>query len=330
MGKIIFIGNYKGGVGKTATTINLADSFSQKGKKILTIDLDPQSSLSEVQVNRFSEGKITLKEVPDENTLNYVFELSILKLRKYPGINIKFPDTIVQTGTDHYHYILSSLFYHSGKGLDALAIEMKDDISYLSILKSYIDTIKSKYDFILIDCPPSSNLITQSAFLMSDYYLIPTILDDISTNGVIHYIHTINNTYRKYCVDGEDAILAKHFFGACPKLIGIFYNLLRGQVNYSEANRRFVNALNATNIEFEGNTEQTPKNSTPTSDAKSDTESDNPYIIRMNVNNLIEIARSTQKGEISKIKGDFDKLSNNILLRINNLENQNHDNSRTN
>lgn len=52
MCKIIFIGNYKGGVGKTTTTINLAQHFSKLGNKILTVDLDPQSSLSEIQVNQ--------------------------------------------------------------------------------------------------------------------------------------------------------------------------------------------------------------------------------------------------------------------------------------
>ena len=80
MCKIIFIGNYKGGVGKTTTTINLAQHFSKLGNKILTVDLDPQSSLSEIQVNNFHSKK-TLKDLPDENTLNYVYELSILKLK---------------------------------------------------------------------------------------------------------------------------------------------------------------------------------------------------------------------------------------------------------
>ena len=83
------------------------------------------------------------------------------------------------------------------------------------------------FDYILIDCPPSSNLITQSAFLMSDYYLIPTVLDSISTNGVIHYIKTVKETYKKYCGDSnDDSILFKHYFGKEPELIGIFYNLI--------------------------------------------------------------------------------------------------------
>ena len=303
MCKIIFIGNYKGGVGKTTTTINLAQYFSDSQKKILTIDLDPQSYLSEIQVNNFQSGK-TLKDLPDEDTLNYVYELSILKLKKYPGLRLDFPDTIIQKHTEFYHYIPSSLFYNSGKGLDTLAIKMEDNISYLAILKSFIDTVKERYDYILIDCPPSSNLITQSAFLMSDYYLIPTVLDEISTNGVIHYIHTVNNTYKKYCVSGEDAILAKYYFGNCPKLIGIFYNLIRGQVDYTVADGNFRRALEeaATISEQE------------------------MYVFPSNVNNYIDIARSAEQGMMSKEKNDFAEFSKDVMNRIDQLERQNNDN----
>lgn len=74
---------------------------------------------------------------------------------------------------------------------------------------------------------------------MLDYYIIPTVLDGLSTNGVIHYINTIENTYNEYCETGEDALITKHFFGKKPQLIGIFYNLLRGQVQYKEAKADF-------------------------------------------------------------------------------------------
>ena len=67
-------------------------------------------------------------------------------------------------------------------GLDALVLKMKNNIQYLSILKNWIDMVKDKYNFILIDCPPSNNLVTRSAFLLSDYYIIPTVLDGLSTN----------------------------------------------------------------------------------------------------------------------------------------------------
>ena len=85
---------------------------------------------------------------------------------------------------------------------------------------------------------------------MSDYYLIPTVLDSISTNGVIHYIKTVKETYKKYCGDSNnDSILFKHYFGKEPELIGIFYNLIRKQVNYDSADKEFREALLRENIE---------------------------------------------------------------------------------
>ena len=88
MGKIIFIGNYKGGVGKTTTVINLAQYFSENDKKVLTIDLDPQSSLSEIQVNNYSQKPLI--DIPDNETLNYIFDLSIMKIKHYPSLRLDF------------------------------------------------------------------------------------------------------------------------------------------------------------------------------------------------------------------------------------------------
>lgn len=144
-----------------------------------------------------------------------------------------------------YDFIPTSLFYNENVGLDELSLKMKEDIQHLSILKNFIDSImaQKQYDFIIIDCPPTNNLITQSAFLLSDYYIIPTILDLVSSNGVAHYISTVNNTYKKYCTDNEDSILYKYIFDSPPKLLGIFYNLVRGQVNYDEAKQNLVDTI---------------------------------------------------------------------------------------
>lgn len=297
--KIIFVGNYKGGVGKTTSVLNFAEYFSKytnqtAGNKVLVLDIDPQSSLSEILVKN-GVGR-ELSDLQEDETLNYIFDLGILKIEKYNSLELKFDvEKMIKSYNGLFDFIPSSLFYKNNYinlGLDALVLKMKDDIRYLSILKNFVDTIKDFYDYILIDCPPSNNLITRSAFLMSDYYIIPTVLDGLSTNGVIHYINEIEETYNKYCQKGEDALLCRHFFGEKPRLVGIFYNLIRGQVNYDEAKNNFENAI---------------VNLTPYG---------KDIILNSKINNYIAIARSTQNGTASIDKQDFGYLTNEIISKL--------------
>lgn len=288
--KVIFIGNYKGGVGKTTSVLNFAEYFSKAGKRTLVLDIDPQSSLSEILVANGGYG--SLSDLSERETLNYIFDLYISKIKKYTTIEIRFDVAMIKNYKNCFDFVPSSLFYRNNMGLDALALMMEDDIQYLSILKNWIDTIRDGYDIILIDCPPSNNLITRSAFLMSDYYVIPTILDGLSTNGVIHYIKTIEETYMEYCEKREDALIAKHFFGEKPQLIGIFYNLIRKQVDYNDAKEDFENEI----------VKQTPYNKS--------------IILNSEINNYIDIARRTQEGNVSIDKRDFEKLAGEIINKI--------------
>lgn len=294
--KIIFVGNYKGGVGKTTSVLNFAEHFSQEDNKnfpnrknkVLVLDIDPQSSLSEILIQKGSYG--TLSELKENETLNYIFDLNISKIEKYPNIKLTFDKRIIKT-CDSYDFIPSSLFYRKNMGLDALAIRMKDNIQYLSILMEFIDTIKIEYDYIIIDCPPANNLITRSAFLMSDYYIIPTILDGLSANGVIHYINTVNEIYDKYCCSSEDALLMRHYFGEKPILLGIFYNLIRAQVTYQDAQEDFSRSLE-------------------------DAGYGDVCIFKCYVNNYISIARAAQNGNAPIGINDFKTLAREILKKL--------------
>lgn len=291
--KIIFVGNYKGGVGKTTSVMNFAEYFSKFGKSVLVLDIDPQSSLSEILVSNNGDA---LSDLSIEKTLNYVFDLNISRIKKYNGIQFKF-DVIQKYEKKNYDFIASSLFYRDHLGLDELALLMEDNIEYLSILKSFIDSIlqNNHYDFVLIDCPPSNNIITKSAFLLSDYYIIPTILDGISSNGVAHYINTVGETYKKYCEESEDWVLAKHFFGEKPKLLGIFCTFIRNQVNYDAARNRLIDIL------------------------KEKCKGEDIYFFDEEVNNFIDIARSTEVGEASKARKDYELLSREVLQRLNDI-----------
>ncbi len=296
--KIIFVGNYKGGVGKTTSVLNFAEHLAKKDKKVLVLDLDPQSSLSEILVK--NNGAV-LKDLEDERTLNYVFDLNINTIKKYKSMKLKFNRKIIQRYKKdgfQYDFIASSLFYRDHMGLDELAIKMEDTMEYLSILKNYLDSVldENRYDFVLIDCPPSNNLITRSAFLLSDYYVIPTILDGISSNGVAHYINTINETYHMYCVHSNDFMLAKHYFGKKPKLIGVFCTFIRGQVNYNAATKELVDTL--------------IKNC----------RAEEIHFFKEEINNYIDIARSTEIGEASKARNDYELLTDSILRRLEEIQ----------
>ena len=294
MGKIVFIGNYKGGVGKTTTVVNFANYLSKEGHKVLTIDLDPQSSLSEIQVSSFLSK--TLAELEDDEVLNHVFDLYITKIKKYPALNIPFPEKIIHKRDDNYFFIPSSLFYKKGVGLDTLAMQMLPNLEYLSILGNLLNRFKNDYDYILIDCPPSNTVITQSAFLCSDYYLIPSVLDHLSTNGVVHYIKVVERIYSDYCENdkNEDSVIAKTIFGKKPELVGIFYNLIRRTVNYKAEKIQFETELNKS---FSNNT---------------------PYIFKSYVNNFVDIARDTAYGNSSNYIKDFDSVVKEFLKRMEN------------
>lgn len=295
--KVLFVGNYKGGVGKTTSVLNFAKYFTIEGKRILVLDLDPQSSLSEILISNNHDYNGQLSDLDETKTLNYVFDLHISRIKRCNSLNLHVGEDIVQTyRKGKFDFIASSLFYKNGMGLDELAVRMEDNVEYLSILKQFLEAILKveTYDYVLIDCPPSNNLITRSAFLASDFYIIPTILDSISTNGVAHYIQTVQKTYKRYCVESEDCTLMKHYFGAPPRLVGIFCTFMRGQVDYRQSLRRLKDNVCH----------------------RCKCEEDEIFIFEEEINNYIDIARSTEIGDVSKARKDYEALSKRVLDRI--------------
>ncbi len=114
-------------------------------------------------------------------------------------------------------------------------------ISQLSLFAKFFTDFKltEKYDYIIFDCPPSNNLITQNALIVSDYYLMPTIMDFMSSNGIVHFDSLIQNTilskmkktYQKAINKSEDYL--KYFKKPNVKLLGVYESLRRTQVDAS-------------------------------------------------------------------------------------------------
>lgn len=166
MGKIIAIANQKGGVGKTTTSINLSACIAAKGKKVLVIDIDPQG-------NTTSGYGIEKNEL--ENTIYELIlgdcsiEDCILK-EVFPNISI-LPSNVNLAAAE----------------IELIGVEKKE-----FILKNEVDWVKDRYDFIIIDCPPSLSLLTVNAMTTADSVLVPIQCEYYALEGLSQLIHTVN------------------------------------------------------------------------------------------------------------------------------------------
>ena len=166
MARIIAIANQKGGVGKTTTAINLSACLAEKNKKVLTIDIDPQ-------------GNTTSGLGIDKNNLKYtVYEMVLGES--------SFDDCIINTGIDNLD-VLPSNVNLAGAEIELIGVEERE-----YILKEHIEEIREDYDFIIIDCPPSLNILTVNALTTADTVLVPIQCEFYALEGLTQLIHTIN------------------------------------------------------------------------------------------------------------------------------------------
>ncbi len=166
MSRIIAIANQKGGVGKTTTAINLSACLAEAGKRVLTIDLDPQGNMT-------SGLGVDKGEV--ENT---VYELMLDEC----SIKESMADTVVEGMK-----VIPSNVNLAGAEIELLGIPEKE-----YILKNAVDYIKEDYDFIIIDCPPSLNMLTINAMTTADTILVPIQCEYYALEGLSQLMHTID------------------------------------------------------------------------------------------------------------------------------------------
>lgn len=166
MSKIIAIANQKGGVGKTTTSINITAALAVRNKKVLLIDADPQG-------NATSGFGINKNEV--ENT---VYELLIGEC--------SIRDCIIKNVVEDVSIIASNV------NLSAAEMDLRDEKRKEFILRNEIDYIRDDYDFIIIDCPPSLNLLTINAMTTADSVMVPIQCEYYALEGLSQLIFTIN------------------------------------------------------------------------------------------------------------------------------------------
>lgn len=262
--------NYKGGVGKTTSVYNFCAGLRFLcGKRVLMVDLDPQCSLTNIclkSYSRKSAKQIKIEDLRIDNTVNHIFKeyLKQISLSIEPHLNLD--DLILKDlycGHNNSKYdgldlIPTTMFDNENsnypKGLDDLEIEIARQhlgdntlLNHITILAKFFTStkIEEHYDFIVFDCPPANSLITQNALVVSDYYLIPSIMDDMSSYGIPHMHNVIQNTifrqvkelYAKVLEATLETKYLDYLRKDAPELLGIFETLRKTNVDNSSVRR---------------------------------------------------------------------------------------------
>ena len=163
--KVITFLNNKGGVGKSTTAINLSACLAEKGKKVLAIDIDPQ-------------GNTTSGLGVDKNNVeNTLYELLLGEAEA--------KDTIVKDVVENVDLIPSNVNL-SGAEIELIGVDEKE-----YIMKKIIDKVRRKYDYIIMDCPPSLNMLTINALTAANSVLVPIQCEYYALEGLSQLIHTI-------------------------------------------------------------------------------------------------------------------------------------------
>lgn len=189
MSKVISIYNNKGGVGKTTTTKRLAISLLEQSKKVLIVDMDPQGNIS-------SQFEYTKR---DKNVADLLLNKADIK------------EVLTNTKRDNLFLIPS--------GLNLLEVNNKLMLSAGSLnpaeqLKKHIEPIKKAFDYIIIDCPPTMDLLVTNSLAITDEIIIPIGCDNYSIDGIEMLLTKINQIKETYSPN--------------LKIAGIFLNRFKG------------------------------------------------------------------------------------------------------
>lgn len=173
---IMAVVNQKGGTGKTTTCENLGVGLAMEGKKVLLVDTDPQASLT------ISLGY----PVPDD--LSPTLSDMMGKI---------ISDQPIEPGEGILHHSEGVDLMPANIELSGMEVSLVNTMSREKVLKQYLDTVKSSYDFILLDCMPSLGMLTVNALAAADNVLIPVQAAYLPAKGLEQLLQTINKVRRQ-------------------------------------------------------------------------------------------------------------------------------------
>lgn len=238
--RIISVINYKGGVGKTTLTANLAAELAFRGKKVLMIDLDPQASLT----FSFISPEEWKDNIAPAKTIKSWFQPMGSRSKKKDEEEVKFEDLIIEPeSTSEIVRGKNGMLKLVSSHLDLINVDLELATqlgganmtqvkeSFLKVHTRLIDGInqlnEEDYDYIFIDCPPNFNIVTKNAIVASDFILIPAKPDYLSTMGIDYLKKSLNKLvkeYNEYCeADGEVNDEEK----ISPKILGVLFTMVQ-------------------------------------------------------------------------------------------------------
>lgn len=193
MCEIMAIANQKGGVGKTTTTINLSAALAEKGKKVLVIDMDPQGNTSSgLGIDKDELEKTVYQLMIGKNTFNECVQKNVFDNLDVLAANVNLA------------------------GIEIETMDMEDR-NY--ILSNIISEIRDRYDFIIIDCPPSLNTLTINSMTTADSVLVPIQCEYYALEGLSQLIYTIS--------------LVKERLNSKLTINGVVFTMYDGRTNLS-------------------------------------------------------------------------------------------------